>query len=319
MTGATGSLGQAFVRAVLRDPTTERVVCFSRSESRQAEMAAALGEHPALRFFLGDVRDRARLETAMWGCTDVLHAGALKRLDSIAYNPEEVSKTNVVGSANVTAAALAAGVKNVVLVSSDKAAHSSTSYGASKFQMECEGLAFNAISYPRGTRIAATRWGNVIGSTGSVVHLFRRAVAEGRPIPITDPRCTRFWLTLDQAVGVAREALARMEGGELFVPVLPTMRIADLAEAIAPGWPTVTVGLRPGGEKIHESLLTEEECRRAVAVTDGLYVVPPEFHPWRADAPWTGDPFPAEGAYRSDLTGWQLSVEQMRELLKEVP
>ena len=219
----------------------------------------------------------------------------------------------------MTAAAVEAGVRRVLLISSDKATAAANAYGVSKAQMEHEGIAFNATAYPRGTRIACTRWGNVIGSTGSVVHLFRRAVADGRPIPITDPRCTRFWLTLDQAVGVVREALARMEGGEMFVPVLPAMRVVDLAEAIAPGHPQIIVGLRPGGEKLHELLLTDEEARRTVAVTPSLYIVAPDFHPWREDAPWTGEPVPPEFTYRSDLVGWRLSIEDMRAMVAEVP
>lgn len=316
ITGATGFLGRALVRAFLADGA-ERIVLYSRSESRQAEVAAELGDHPALRFFLGDVRDRERLVQAMWHCDAVAHCAALKRVDSVAYNPDEVRKTNVLGSANVSSAAVEAGVAKVLMISSDKSCLAQNAYGVSKAQMEHEAIAYNRISYPRGTKIACTRYGNVLGSTGSVVSLWRAAVAAGLPIPITDPDMTRFWFTVGQAVDVVREALARMEGGELFVPVLSAMRLGDLAEAVAPGWPVRVIGLRPGGEKRHELLLNDDEATRTVAVTESLYVVKPALPTWRADDPWDGEPFPAGAVYRSDLVP-RLSVEEMRAMLKEM-
>ena len=317
ITGGTGSLGRALLPSLLADPGVTRVVVYARSESRQAALAAELGAHPALRWYLGDVRDRERLERAMWSCDAVIHAAALKRVDSVADNPEEVRKTNVEGSAHVCAAALAAGVRRVLLISSDKAVAPANVYGVTKAQMEHEGVAFNAISAPQGTTVAVTRWGNVLGSTGSVVHVWRSAVAAGRPLPLTDPEATRFWLTLDQAAAFARWALGAMRGGELFVPVLPAMRLGELAEAVAPGWPVTVTGYRPGGEKAHEQLLGEDEARRTVAVGEDAWAVNPALHSWRADVPWTGEPWPAGAVYRSDLVP-RLSVAEMRELLKGV-
>ena len=319
ITGGTGSLGRALLPALLADPGVTRVVVYARSESRQAALAAELGAHPALRWYLGDVRDRERLERAMWSCDAVIHAAALKRVDSVADNPEEVRKTNVEGSAYVCAAALAAGVQRVLLISSDKAVAPANVYGVTKAQMEHEGVAFNAISAPQGTTVAVTRWGNVLGSTGSVLGLWRAAAAAGQPLPVTDPAMTRFWLTLKQAATFALAALAALRGGEVLIPVLPAMQLGALAEAVAPGWPIAVTGLRPGGEKRHEVLLTDEEATRTVAVTlaGGLeaWAVNPALHSWRADVPWTGEPWPAGAVYRSDLVP-RLSVAEMRELLQ---
>jgi len=315
ITGGAGSFGQALVRRFLANGSS-RIVVYSRDEYKHAMMDADLGEHAPLRFFVGDVRDRDRLEEAMWGIEVVIHAAALKRVDSVAYNPSEVRKTNIEGSANVTAAAIAAGVGRVLMISSDKAVEPQNTYGVSKAQMEAEAIAMNAMSVPRGTRIACTRWGNVIGSRGSVVHIFEQAVADGMAIPITNPDCTRFWLSLDDAASFALFALHNMKGGEIFVPFLPAMLITALAEAIAPGWPTRIVGLRPGGEKLHESLLSQDEIRRTLSMSSGDYLVQPALHPWVADPPWQGEPMPEGFQYVSDKPNHWLSVEEMREMLK---
>ena len=318
ITGGTGTFGRAFVAHLLRDPAVTRIAIISRDELKQAEMAAHLGEHAPLRFFLGDVRDRDRLTQAFYGCDTVVHAAALKRVDAIANNPSEVRRTNIEGSANVIQAAIAAGVAKVVMISSDKACLPTNSYGVSKAQMEHEAIASNTYSVPRGTKIAVVRYGNVVGSRGSVVHLFRAAVAAGRPIPITDPAMTRFWLTIDDAIGLVTHTLEIMRGGELVIPVAPAARVVDLAEAIAPAHPTVVVGLRPGGEKLHEILLNDDEARRTV-VTEHVFIVNPAVHPWCAEAPWEGDPLPPEYVYRSDLVGWRLSVEELRKIVEGVP
>lgn len=307
-------MGRALTRRCLGLGHT--VCVFSRSESRQAEFAAELGVQPNVRFFIGDVRDKDRLLDAMWHCDAVAHLAALKRVDSVSSNPMETRLTNVQGSANVTAAALTAGVPKVLMVSSDKAVMPTNAYGATKSAMEHEAIAVNAISWPRGTSVACTRWGNVIASTGSVIGIWAAAMQRSEPLPITDPDCTRFWLTVETACDIFLEALELMQGGEVFLPVLPAMRLGDLAEAVAPGYPTVTVGMRAGGEKAHEQLLNDEEVRRTVAVNDRLYVVKPSLHPWRGDEWLDGEPLPPEFCYRSDLVGWKLSVPEMRKLLE---
>lgn len=280
-------------------------------------MAEAIGPHPALRLFLGDVRDRARLVDAFHGCDVVVHAAALKRVDAVAYNPSEARRTNVEGSAHVVSAAIEAHVGRVLMISSDKACLPTNFYGVTKAAMEAEAVAANAIGVPRGTKIACARYGNVLGSRGSVVHLFRQAVADNAPIPITHPDMTRFWLTVDEAVDVVVRSLDVMKGGEIFVPVLPALRLTDLAEAIAPGHPTQIVGLRPGGEKIAETLINDDEAQRTIAVADDLWAITPHIHPWTAHE-WAGEPYPAGFPYRSNTVGWRLTVDEVRKMLESI-
>lgn len=313
VTGGTGTLGAAIVRRCLA-LGYERIVVFSRSESRQATLQGELGDHPALRFFIGDVRDRERLIHAFYHVDAVIHTAALKRVDAMAYNPDEVRKTNIEGSANVIAAAAEAGVSKVLMISSDKAVSPMNVYGVSKAQMEHEAIASNALTWPRGTAIACTRWGNVLGSTGSVIQLWRAQRAAGKPLTLTEPEMTRFWLTADQAVSVVLEALYRMEGGEIFVPECPAMRLGDLAHAFAPGHATEVIGLRPGGEKLHEELWTSEEGPRTV-YDDGLYIIRPSLHPWRGDTPWVG--IAAPKTYRSDLVP-RVTIAEMARWLESV-
>lgn len=313
VTGGTGTLGQALVRRLLTTDA-ERICVLSRDEVKQAMMAMDLGLDSRLRFFLGDVRDRGRLEDAFYGCDTVIHAAALKRVDAVAYNPSEVRKTNIEGSANVTAAAVTAGVTKVFMISSDKACHPTNIYGVSKAAMEHEAIATNAISYPRGTMVACIRYGNVLASRGSVVQVWRQAVREGRPLPITDPAMTRFWLTVDDAVGHILRSLEQMHGGEIFVPAMPAMWMADLARALAPDHPTVITGLRPGGEKMHETVLTEDEARRTV-MDQGMYIINPELCPWTQPI-WESTHY-RQGALRSD-TADKLTIADMRKMLEGV-
>lgn len=319
ITGGTGSLGNALVDRLLKDGLASRIVVLSRGELRQAEMAARLGPRPELRFFLGDVRDEERLVEAFHGCKVVVAAAALKRVDAVSYDPEEVVKTNVGGVINTIRAAIKADVHRVVVISSDKACAPSTAYGASKLMAEFCAIQQNAISFPRGCLVSVVRYGNVIASNGSVVHLFRDAVRRGVPIPITDPRCTRFFLTLDQAVNIILAAIMNMRGGELFVPRLPSMSIVDLATAVAPRYPTEVIGLRPGGEKLAEQMISDEEATRTlehipVKCDPELMLIQPTHRTWET-TPWEGTPR-ASGAYRSDSNTWRLSVEQMREMVK---
>lgn len=286
ITGGSGALGQALVKRWLPDPDMRRIVILSRDEAKHARLKARFQDpNDKLRFFLGDVRDLWRLNQAFWDADAIVHAAALKRVDDVAYNPEEAIKTNVLGSLNVINAAVECGVPKVLMISTDKAVEPRNFYGATKQMMEMAAVASNAWTYPRGTAVACTRWGNVWGSTGSVVHVFQQAVRENRPLPITDPGCTRYWLTLDQAAAWVERALWEMTGGEIFVPHnLPVARLAEVAEAVAPKWPQTLVGLRPGGEKLHETLVTADEARGAVRVGP-FSVILPEVHPWSGTWP----------------------------------
>lgn len=300
------------VRHYLTMPVS-RICILSRDEWKQAQMAQ---EYPddRLRWFLGDVRDLPRLTEAFHGVDMVIHAAALKRVDAVAYNPSEVIATNVLGTQNVIRAAIAARVGRVLLISSDKAVEPTNIYGASKMCAEWLAVASNVYAYPQGTRVSVVRYGNVIGSRGSVVELWRALGVGGGSIPITDKRCTRFWITMEQAVQLIQDALKLMDGGEIFVPDLPSMRIVDLAEAIAPGAEQREIGLRPGGEKLHEKLLNQEEVARTVWV-NGLYVVRPALNYW-GGTPRHGDAVRPDWEYVSDRNGRWVTVEEMREMLK---
>jgi UDP-N-acetylglucosamine 4,6-dehydratase len=334
ITGGTGTFGQAFVRRVLDDPAVTRVRVLSRDELKQAEMAERfrpVDPHGKLRFLLGDVRDRNRLLLAFQDVELVVHAAALKRVDAVAYDPEEVVKTNVLGTMNVLDAAIRACVSRVVVISSDKAVMPTNIYGASKFMAESYAISANVYGAPRGVRSCAVRYGNVLGSRGSVVHRWRRQWSAGDPLTLTDPRCTRFIMPLETAVDLVLDAARTMEGGEVFVPQLRAAHLMDLAIAVAgPYWPRHVVGLRPGGEKIHETLLSPEESVRTVA-RQGVYLLRPALHPWRAtfDA---GRPGGDGGAWPP--TSWRrledgflytsesapkASVEELRDLLAKVP
>ena len=330
VTGATGALGMALIRALLPSPDLSRLVCYSRSESRQADAAAELPDHPSLRWVLGDVRDVERLEEAMGGCEAVVHAAALKRVDAGAYSPSEMLATNVLGTQRVIRAAVRAGVPRVLVISSDKAVEATNLYGKSKAMAEELAVDANGAAAPRGTRIACTRYGNDLGSTGSVIPIWRRAIAEGKPLRITDPMMTRFWLTLPQAADFVLWALGQLRGGEIFVPVLPAMRIGDLAQVfdqqgrVGHAWQFI--GLRPGGEKMHETLISAEEGTRTVAietvkgattpwVEGNAWVINPSIHTWRADPPWAGPTWPTGAIYRSDLVP-RVSMETMRAWLE---
>lgn len=262
VTGGTGSFGHCFIRTVLERYNPRRVIVYSRDELKQSEMQQLPEfQHPALRFFIGDVRDRDRLELAMRDVDYVVHAAALKQVPAAEYNPMEAVKTNVMGAENVVQAALRTDVKRVVALSTDKAANPINLYGATKLAADKIFMAANNLSGPRGPRFSIVRYGNVVGSRGSVIPFFQKLMANGASsLPITDDRMTRFWITLEQGVQLVLDALGTMQGGELFVPKLPSMKVTDIAEALAPHLPTHIVGIRPG-EKLHESLITEDEAR----------------------------------------------------------
>ncbi len=280
VTGGTGSFGRAFVRRLLETTPPRRLVVFSRDEQKQETMARELGgAFPKLigrlRFFIGDVRDASRLELAMRDVDFVVHAAALKIVPTAEYNPFECILTNVHGAENVVKAALRCGVEKVVALSTDKAANPINLYGASKLASDKIMVAANNLSGSDGTDFSVVRYGNVISSRGSVVPFFEELVRKkAKTIPITDPRMTRFWITLEQGVAFVLSSLALMKGGEIFVPKIPSMKIVDLAEMIAPGIPHETVGIRPG-EKLHEVMITEDDSRMTVELPDRYAICPP--------------------------------------------
>jgi len=284
VTGGTGSFGQAFCRALLGRSAPRRLIVFSRDEQKQETMARGIAQsYPnladRLRYFIGDVRDASRLEMAMRDVDYVIHAAALKIVPLAEYNPFECVLTNVHGAENVVKAALRTSVKKVVALSTDKAANPINLYGATKLAADKIMVAANNLSGENGARFSVVRYGNVIGSRGSVVPFFQELVRGGaKSIPITDPRMTRFWITLEQGVAFVLSSLALMHGGEIFVPKIPSMKIVDLADSLAPGAPHEIVGIRPG-EKLHEVMITEDDARMTVQLED-RYVICPAIQDW---------------------------------------
>ncbi|NDO91176.1 UDP-N-acetylglucosamine 4,6-dehydratase (inverting) [Cellulosimicrobium cellulans] len=314
VTGGTGSFGKAFLREVLDNHDPRRIVVFSRDELKQFEVRAQFGDDPRLRWFIGDVRDRRRLERAMHGVDYVVHAAALKQVDTAEYNPFEYIATNVTGSQNVVEAAIDAGVKKVVALSTDKASSPINLYGATKLCADRLFVSANNYAAAYETRFCVVRYGNVMGSRGSVVPKFKALAAEGKSLPITDKRMTRFWITLPQAVQFVLDSFEMMEGGELYVPRIPSMKVVDLAEAIAPGAAQHEVGIRPG-EKLHEEMIAPDDSRRTVRLGD-RYVVMPYVGGWGYETPADGEPVADGFAYQSDTNDQWLSVEDIRELLE---
>ncbi len=317
ITGGTGSFGQRFVETVLGRFEPERLIVFSRDELKQHEMARRFPPRRfgCLRYFLGDVRDRDRLYRALDGVDFVVHAAALKHVPSCEYNPLEAVKTNVLGAANLIDAAIDRRVQRVVALSTDKACNPINLYGATKLCADKLFVGANNYSGRHRTRFALVRYGNVVGSRGSVVPLFRKLRRRG-VLPITDRRMTRFWITLDQGVQFVIESLARTRGGEIFVPKLPSMRIVDLARAVAPECRLEEVGIRPG-EKLHETMIGEDDARLALEY-EQYYIVEPNPQAAlfdRGPAPPGGKPCPEGFRYSSDTNSQWLSVEQMRRML----
>ena len=313
VTGGTGSFGKEFVRTVLDHHDPERIVVFSRDELKQYDMRMASGEDPRIRYFLGDIRDRDRLNMALRGVDYVVHAAAFKQVDTAEYNPMEFVKTNILGSENVVQASIECGVKKVVALSTDKASSPANLYGATKLTADKLFISSNHYAVAGSTRFSVVRYGNVMGSRGSVIPYFRRLAAAGEPLPITDPRMTRFWITLPQAVDFVISAFDDMAGGELYVPRIPSMRVLDLAEAIAPGTRTVEVGIRPG-EKLHEEMISSEDARRTVRRED-RYVVQPTLAMWGGFSEAAGEPVPDGFAYTSDANDQWLTIEEIRQMI----
>ena len=315
ITGGTGSFGKAFLSEILASHGPARVAIYSRDELKQYEMKLHYGDDPRLRFFIGDIRDRDRLNMAMHGVDYVVHAAALKQVDTAEYNPMEYVKTNILGSENVMLASIDAGVKKVVALSTDKASSPVNLYGATKLTADKLFISGNHYSYARGTKFSVVRYGNVMGSRGSVIPFFRRLAAAGEPLPITDLRMTRFWITLPQAVQFVVDAFESMDGGELYVPRIPSMHVTDLAEAIAPGAELVEVGIRPG-EKLHEEMISPEDALRTIRQKH-RYVVGPTLAEWTYREP-EGETVEDGFSYTSDKNDLWLSVDDLRQMITDL-
>ena len=315
ITGGTGSFGQKFVELVLRDYHPKKLIVFSRDELKQHDMRKRFSDQIAgspIRYFIGDVRDADRLRRAMTGVDLVVHAAALKQVPACEYNPFEAILTNIMGGKNIIDAAIDCGVKKVMAISSDKAVNPINLYGATKLCAEKLFVQSNAYAGHQGARFSCARYGNVVGSRGSVIPVFLEQRRTGR-VTITDPAMTRFWLTLEQGVRFVLHCLDVMHGGEIFVPKIPSMNIMDLCQAVAPECQVDYIGIRPG-EKMHEVLVSEDEARNTLELDD-LFVILPA-HPWWRMENWSdGKPVPKGFRYASDMNPKRLSRESLRELV----
>lgn len=315
VTGGTGSFGKAFIKYALEYLNPRRLVIFSRDELKQYEVRQQFQDDPRLRWFIGDIRDDRRLSRALHNVDYVVHAAALKQVDTAEYNPFEFVKTNVIGSQNVIEASIDAGVKKVVALSTDKASSPINLYGATKLTADKLFVSGNhyAAAYP--TRFAVVRYGNVMGSRGSVIPYFKRLGEEGKPLPITDMRCTRFFISLEQAVEMVVDAFELMQGGELLVPRIPSIKVTDLALAVVPGAELIDVGLRPG-EKLHEEMISPEEGRRTVILRDGkYYVIQPDLATWGYAAPADSAPVPEGFRMQSDSNDLWYAQDEIAEII----
>jgi UDP-N-acetylglucosamine 4,6-dehydratase len=325
VTGGTGSFGQCFVEHLLRHHRPKRLVVLSRDELKQFEMAQKFPEskYPCLRYFVGDVRDRNRMMRALAGVEIVVHAAAMKQITAAEYNPTECIATNILGAENVIDAAIENDVKRVIALSTDKAANPINLYGATKLCSDKLFIAANNLAGWHKTRFAVVRYGNVVGSRGSVIPFFKRLAAEGRRIlPITHPEMTRFAITLEQGIGFVLNALSRMYGGELFVPKLPSMRVVDLVSLVVPGGSFEVVGIRPG-EKLHEIMIPGEEYRNCIDM-GRYYVLQPPHHWWNVSeflehVKQRGKPLANGFEYASNTNSWWVTPEEMKALVHSVP
>jgi UDP-N-acetylglucosamine 4,6-dehydratase len=316
VTGGSGSFGKKFIRIMLDEYHPAKIIVFSRDELKQHEMRVAGYDHPSLRYFIGDVRDKERCKRAFDGVDVVIHAAALKQVPACEYNPMEAIKTNILGSSNVIDAAIDSGVRRVVALSTDKAVNPVNLYGATKLAAEKLFVQSNAYAGGREVRFACVRYGNVVGSRGSVVPFFLKQRETGK-VTVTDDRMTRFWISLEQGVRFVINAEENMYGGEVFVPKIPSCTVTDLARAVAPEAKIEIIGIRPG-EKLHEVLISEDEARQTVELPD-MYVVQP------AESLWFGRDWEAKGKLLSDdfryasntNTQW-LNVEQIRKIIAPI-
>jgi UDP-N-acetylglucosamine 4,6-dehydratase len=312
ITGGTGSLGVSLVNYLLTQTKVRRVAIYSRDELKQHNLQKHFKDDPRLRWFLGDIRDLPRLKRALHGVDFVIHAAALKQVDTGEYNPMEFIKTNVLGSQNVIDASIEAGVKRVVALSTDKASSPINLYGATKLTADKLFVAANNYSFAYGTTFSVVRYGNVMGSRGSVIPLFRNLAGQGLPLPITDLRMTRFWISIEEAVKFVIDSLQMMTGGELYVPRIPSMKIVDLAHAVSPQSQLEEIGIRPG-EKLHEEMISSDDSRRTVILED-RYVVTPVVAEWGYSTP-AGEAMGEGQAYRSDTNDMWMSTSDIKKFI----
>ena len=315
ITGGTGSLGRALISYLLQNTKVRRIAVFSRDELKQHNLQNEIGNDSRLRWFIGDIRDIERLKRALHGVDFVIHTAALKQVDTGEYNPMEFIKTNVLGSQNVIDACIEAGVRKVVALSTDKASSPINLYGATKLTADKLFVAANNYSHSYGTTFCVVRYGNVMGSRGSVIPFWKALAAEGKPLPITDLRMTRFWISIDQAVKFVLDSLEMMQAGELYVPRIPSMRIVDLAAAVAPNAELEEVGMRPG-EKLHEEMISADDSRRTIVMKD-RYVVTPVVAEWGYIEP-EGQKMSEGQAYQSNSNDLWMSQEDISKFLKEI-
>ena len=309
ITGGSGSLGKALIEHLLKNSKARRIAIFSRDELKQLELRNYFNNDSRLRWFLGDVRDIERLKRAFHGVDLVIHAAALKQVDTGEYNPMEFIKTNVLGSQNVIDAAIETKVKKVVALSTDKASSPINLYGATKLTADKLFVAANNYSMSYGTAFCVVRYGNVMGSRGSVIPFFRQIAESGKPLPLTDLRMTRFWISIQQAVEFVVESFEIMQGGELYVPRIPSMKLTDLAKAVAPDSKIIEIGMRPG-EKLHEEMISADDSRRAILIGD-RYVVTPVVSEWGYKEP-IGTRMEEGSAFRSDTNDLWMSVDEIK-------
>ena len=319
ITGGTGSFGKAFIGRLLKEWTPKRVIVYSRDEFKQYEMAQTFS-HPCMRYFIGDVRDGERLSMAMRGVDLVVHAAALKQVPAAEYNPMECIKTNVDGAYNVIRASIDHDIDRVVALSTDKAANPINLYGATKLCSDKLFTASNNLVGEGQTRFSVVRYGNVMGSRGSVIPFFKKIVSDGgKEIPITHPDMTRFWITLDQGVEFVLKAFLRMQGGEVFVPKIPSAKVVDIAEAIAPGIPLKIVGIRPG-EKLHEVMCPLDDARNVIEFDDHFVITPSLSFQSNRDFNLNllkerGVSVSESFVYSSESNDWFLSIPEIRDMI----
>jgi len=316
ITGGSGSLGKALVRQLLNETDVRRIAIYSRDELKQFHMRSEFEDDSRLRWFIGDIRDKDRLVRAMHGVDYVVHAAALKQVDTGEYNPMEFIKTNVLGSQNVIEASIDAGVRKVVALSTDKASSPINLYGATKLTADKLFVAANNYSQSYGTSFCVVRYGNVMGSRGSVIPFFQNLAAEGKPLPITDIRMTRFWISIEDAVKFVLDSFELMQGGELYVPRIPSMKIIDLAKAVSQDSVIVEIGVRPG-EKLHEEMISAEDSRRTIKVSSNRYLVLPVVAEWSFEPP-KGEVMSERTAYASDTNDLWIASAEMAEFIEKM-
>ena len=322
ITGGTGSFGKMLTQTLLDNADLHRLIIFSRDELKQYEMEQSFASHvksKSLRFFIGDVRDRNRLDMALRGVDFVIHAAALKHVPIAEYNPFECIKTNIFGAQNLAEAAIGCGVKKIIALSTDKAASPLNLYGASKLASDKIFVAANSLGGSQDFSCSVVRYGNVLGSRGSVVPFFQKLIEDGTDhLPVTDMRMTRFWITLRQGVDFVLSNLNMMQGGEIFIPKIPSMKVSEMARSLAPDLKIREVGIRPG-EKLHEQMITRDDGRQTIVLND-RYIITPQFSFWSDDFYMDQDAtrVPEDFDYASDTNAEWLDDVQFRELLKVI-